>query len=386
MTRADSSGKSAKPLKPGLASGVALAAILVALGVFGVSSFRAVEARQGETSASPIPVDAFEINYINTAEIEERFPALIQAKRESALGFERGGRVDQILVDVGDEVAHGQVLAILDIRALTAQIAAAEAQAREARAQGQLAQVTLERQRQLVEQGHISAQRLDEASAQADAARARIAGAQASLTALQVELDLANLKAPFAGVITARHMDEGAIASPGAPIVQIVEHQALEASVGLPVEEAAGLVAGERYHFEVDGRQIEGRFRAATGVVDRQSRVVSAVFDIDASQNVAPGAVARLILNHSLAERGFWVPISALSEGRRGLWTVYILTPEGEGSGAGQVVSARTVEVIHTEGERVYIRGAVDDRSLIIHGGTQRVTPGQHVVLRRAEG
>ena len=75
------------------------------------------------------------VEYRTDASMAESYPGLVTARRESELGFERGGRIDSIAVDVGDRVTVGQVLARLDTRALEAQIVAANAQTAEAQAQ-----------------------------------------------------------------------------------------------------------------------------------------------------------------------------------------------------------------------------------------------------------
>ncbi|MEO1039230.1 MAG: efflux RND transporter periplasmic adaptor subunit [Pseudomonadota bacterium] len=342
--------------------------------VIGVSSLRAAGADEAAQSAQPISVEVFTVDYREQAEITELFPGLITARRESALGFERGGRIAEIGVDVGDQVLAGDRLAQLDTRTLRAQLAAARAEASAMSAQADLTDVTLNRQRQLVEQGHISPQRLDEAEANAAAAHARRAAAEANADALAVQLELAELNAPFDGVITARTVDEGVIASPGAAIVYLTEAGALELRVGLPAREAERLEAGRAYRALVAGRSVEARLRAQTGVVDRQSRTVTAIFDLDA-EAAAVGEVARLELPAALDEAGFWTPVSALAEGRRGLWAVYVLTGESR----PYTLEPRSVEILHTEGGRAYVRGAVRDGDRAISAGLQRVTPGQLV-------
>ncbi|WP_300529378.1 efflux RND transporter periplasmic adaptor subunit [Maricaulis sp.] len=210
-------------------------AAVLAAGVFGLSALRA-EANGVQSAPPPLPVSAIEVSYDENATIDEQFPGLVTARRESALGFERGGRIDALLVDVGDRVESGQELARLDTRALRAQVAAADAQTAEAAAQTALARDTENRQETLLARGHISPQRFDEVVTSTRAAEARQRAAAAAADALRVQLDLAVMEAPFDGVVTARYADEGAIAAPGQPILDLVEAGALEVRIGLPVE------------------------------------------------------------------------------------------------------------------------------------------------------
>jgi len=311
--------------------------------------------------------------------METRYPGLVSAWRTSALGFESGGRIETVAVRVGDRVAAGDVLATLDTRTLDAQIAAARAEAAAAETQAGLAGVTLERQQVLVDRGHISAQRLDELAANQRAALSGAAAARASAQALAVRLELASLTAPFDGVITARHLDEGAIAPPGAPVVTLVEDARLEMRVSIPAGEAARLEPGQTYPVEFAQGRAEARLRAVTGVIEREQRAVTAVFDLDAGDGAVSGSVGRLLVRTDLAERGFWAPVTALAEGRRGLWSMYVLTPD---NGAFRL-EPRPVEVLHAEGDTVFVRGAVNDGDAVLAAGVSRVAPGQRV---RPEG
>ncbi|WP_439633443.1 efflux RND transporter periplasmic adaptor subunit [Glycocaulis sp.] len=363
------------------ATSVATLAIVIAGIAVLVSALRGgpAQADLAFAEAAPATVETLVVNYLPSAEIEARFPGLVAARRESALAFSTGGRLEIIHVNVGDRVAAGDVLAQLDTRTLEAQLAAARADASAAAAQSALARTTLTRQERLVEQGHVSAQRLDEAGATARAAEAQASAANAAARALEVQLELARLEAPFDGVITRRNADEGAVMGGGAPLFHLVEDGVLEFRLGVPVSDAARLVPGNDYMLEAGTRRVTARLRALTGVVDTATRSVEAVFELEGGQGVVPGEVARLVLPGSLQERGFWAPLTALAEGRRGLWTVYQLANGGE----GYSLEPRSVELLHTEGGQVYLRGAVDEGALILSAGLQRVTPGQRVLPAR---
>ena len=362
-----------RPLGAGMT--VAIAALSIALLVFGVSTLRA-DANAVASAPAPLPVPALEARYDAGARIEEFYPGIVSARRESALGFERGGRIDAISVDVGDRVSEGQLLARLDMRALDAQIAAADAQTAEAAAQTALAAETEDRQAQLLERGHISQQRYDEVRTSTRAAQARQNAAAAAADALRVQRDLSIVTAPFDGVVTARHADEGAIAQPGQPVLDIVESEALEIRVGLPQAIAAGLQAGEAHRFMLEGQPLDAVFRTSTGVIDRQTRTVTALFDLDNAAGAAAGQVVRLAVATPIGTDGFWVPTSALAEGRRGLWSVYVLRPDDTGS---HILERRAVETVRIEAGRVFVRGAVEDGELLLASGIQRITPGQRV-------
>lgn len=359
----------------GFALSVLAATVLLAVLVIGLSSLRGADADGAAPAIDPLPVRTLTTEYLDRAVMQVRYPGLVTARRESVLGFETGGRLDAIHADIGDRVREGDLLAELDTRALQARLASARAEAEASRTTAELANLTLERQRTLLQQGHVSRQRLDEAEASARAARARAEAAEAGAAQLEVQLDLARLEAPFDGVVTARAVDEGAVAAPGSPVLTLIETGAPELRVGIPPRDSGRLTEGETYEVEIEGRVYTARLRATTGIVDRASRSVTAVFDFEPDQAVMTGEVARLILPAPLETRGFWAPVTALAEGRRGLWSVYALTGEGI-----YTLEPRPVEILHTEETRVYLTGAVEEGTQILASGLQRVTPGQSVV------
>lgn len=362
--------------KRGLGAAVFGAVALIAALVVGVSSLRAATAQDGPGDSLPTPVEVFEAEYLDAAAVAERFPGVVAASRESDLGFETGGRIADMRADVGDRVSAGDRLAALDTRALEAQLAASRAQAAEAQANADIARTTLDRQRVLLERGHISQQRLDEAAAAERAARARAQAAEAAADAIAVQLDLAVIEAPFDGVVTRRLIDEGAVIGPGAPVLRLVETGRLEARVGLPIARAQRLDQGGVYEFETAEGRFSARLRAQTGVVEQGARSVAAVFDLEDPAAASAGEVARLVLPGDIHRRGFWAPLSALSEARRGLWSVYVLVDDGAGA---YRLEPRTVELLTTQSGRVYVTGSVRDGERVLAGGLQRVAPGVRV-------
>ncbi|MEL6780868.1 MAG: efflux RND transporter periplasmic adaptor subunit [Pseudomonadota bacterium] len=331
-----------------------------------------------KTMPTPISVATEPVAIQTSFELRELYSGLAAPRRTSQLGFQSGGRISAISADVGDPIRQGAVLARLDTRALNAQLASAEAVVEEARAGYALARNTVDRQRTLQGRGHVSQQAVDEAEAQAATAFARIEAAKAQSDTLRVQIDLARIVAPFDGVVTSRMADEGAIAAPGTPVLELVENGRLEARVGLPASLAATLETGADYILSSDAGDVRATLRASTGVIGSGDRTVSTVFDIANAGDVPAGAVVRLGLDRDLDARGAWVPIASLSESTRGLWSVFVAQPGNEGTFAER----RLVEIIHSSADRAYVRGALEDGDLIITDGLQRITPGQPVAPR----
>lgn len=352
-----------------------LAAVLTLLGFF-VLQNRSVEGPLVPTDRPvPISVETVRISLSPAFKAQEKFTGIVAPRRTSQLGFASGGRIDSIRVDIGDRVETGQTLAVLDTRSLRAQLSSANAIVAEAEAAYKLAQTTVDRQIELLERGHVSSQVVDQAQAQASTAYARIDAAKANADALRVQIDLARITAPFAGTITSRMSDEGAIAAPGIPLFELVETSVLEARIGLTADLAARLVPGDAYELISNQGDVTATLRSVTGVIEAGNRTVTTIFDIDNPDSVAAGAVVRLGMEREIDEPGLWLPVSALNEADRGLWSVYAARRQGN----EWIAEPGIVEIVHQDGDRVFVRGALRDGDNVIVDGLQRITPGQPV-------
>lgn len=370
--------------RPTALKGVFYLLVLVLVGA-GLTAFalslRSEEGPKVPTAEpAPLSVPVETVSLQRQFRLAESYSGLATPRRLSQLGFTSGGRIAALRVDVGDRVSAGQALGVLDTRDLRARLAAAEANVEEAMASYELALTTVDRQRRLRAEGHVSQQRVDEAVASADTAAARVSAASASADTLRVQIDLARITAPFDGMITERMADEGVIAAPGMAVFELVEDGYMEARIGLPAATLSSLEVGADYTLTSDAGDVTATLRGVTGVIDPRQRTVSTIFDVAADGRLPAGSVVRLALDRDIDERGLWLPVTALTESSRGLWAVLVARPDGEGWRADR----RLVEIVHTEGDRVYVRGALDDGEQVIIDGIQRITPGQKVTPRDA--
>ncbi len=306
----------------------------------------------------------------------------VVARRSTSLGFVAGGEVVEVLVDAGDRVEADAPLARIDRSRLEAARQQTLAQIDEIQARLGLARLASRRTATLADAESVSEQRHDEARFEEAALIARLRAARAELARLEVDLDDAILRAPYAGSITARYHDEGAIVAPGEPVLRVVEQGHMEVRVGLPPDDAARLKVGEVHRARVNGREVEVRTRAALDDVAEDTRTVTAIFDVILpAEGLRHGALAKLALSGWHEGPGFWLPIDALSESRRGLWAAYALVPEAENESLF-IVERRELEMLHVEDERVYVRGTLVDGERVVLGGVHRLVPGQRVRTR----
>ena len=365
-----------------------LAFLLIMAGFLAAGAFFALGQRSGggaivaTEAPAPIPVRVVRAELQETLSLAERYAGIAETRRASSLGFERGGRITAINADVGDEVKRGDVLAKLDTRALEAQLASARAQVSEAEAARTLAISTVERLRPLYAENLTPKQRLDEAEAALTQAEARIRAMEASAELIEVQIGLSRITAPFDGVITARMADEGTIASPSAPILRIAETGEVEFRFGLPATIAEDFSEDRTYTLtRENGEYVDVRLKARTGVVDAAGRTVEVVFANAGEVRVRSGEVVSLEFSSELNERGLWLPVTALNEASRGLWSVYV----AEADQGGYRATPRLVEIVQAEEARAFVRGPISGGDRVILSGIQRLSPGMPVTPTEAD-
>jgi multidrug efflux pump subunit AcrA (membrane-fusion protein) len=198
----------------------------------------------------------------------------------------------------------------------------------------------------------------------------------ATIKVLEVDLERSTLKAPFAGAILSRWADEGAVVGVGERILRLIEDQNLEAHVGVPAQATAGLTQGQTYEIEIGGETQEARLRTLLSEINSSTRTVTAIFELSAAtKKTRVGELARLKMIAQTEATGFWLPISALAEGRRGLWSAYALEPEGTDPTVRKV-SLRELQLLYSDENRAFVRGTLRDGELLVASGLHRLVPG----------
>ena len=348
--------------------GIALVVLLFAAGFSQVDA----EDREGSTAL----VDVRSINLQSGFYMPVTVYGLIESPSQAMTGFERDGLVAEVLVEEGDSVAKGQQLAVLDTLRLQAQREELNASLERARAESRLATLTVKRIQSLVQSKVESAQRLDEAKAQVEAASAQVSEVKAALESLRVESDKSVILAPFAGIVDARMIDAGTVVSAGTPILSLTSHESLQARFALPTDAASTAEPGRSVQLQVNGQSLTGQVAHRLSMRQQATRTIDILVTLPENREVMPGDMASMQTGQEREERGAWVPVTALSNGTRGLWRLFVLEESDNGK---PFLEGRTVEVIYTDGERAFVRGAISDGDRFVVSGTHRLAPGQTV-------
>lgn len=219
----------------------------------------------------------------------------ISAWQEAGIGNETNGlKLQQVLVNVGDIVKRGQLLA--SFAADTVRSELAQSRAAVAEAEALLAEATddVKRAAELQASGALSAQQIQRYSTAEKTALARLNSARANLHTQQLRLEQTRLLAPDNGIISAREATVGAVLPPGQQLFRLILGGRLEWRAEVSAQDLPKLQPGQVvYVTPVGGETITGSLRMVAPVVDTQSRNALVYVDLPLNHSIRAGNFAR---------------------------------------------------------------------------------------------
>jgi RND family efflux transporter MFP subunit len=225
---------------------------------------------------------------------ELQLPGDARAFQDTSIYPRATGYLKRLLVDIGDRVTEGQLLAEIDAPEVTAQLDEAKAAVEQSKANVTKAQTdlafagtTYDRYQSLSKTGAVTPQDVDEKLAAVnqsrsalDAAKANVTAAQAAVQRLSELQSFQKITAPFAGVITARNYDVGALLqanNTGKEMFRLEQTDTLRVFVNIPQTYATSIKNGQAATLEVrnfPGRQFTGKVTRAAGALDPSTRTL----------------------------------------------------------------------------------------------------------------
>ena len=309
----------------------------------------------------------------------------IRSRRESNLGFRVGGKVIERLVDIGDKVAEGDLLARLDsqdqqnaLKSAQSEVAAAQASIEQSRTQE-------ERQRKLLADGYTTRTQYDNAQRRYAQAQADLASAQAKLSAAQDTLSYTELRADRAGVITAKGAEPGQVVASGQMVVRLADPNEREAvfqvpGAGLRLETGAAMPSVEVRLVGDQNLVTEGTIREVSPGVDPVTRTYTvkvALDDPPPAFLLGSSVVGRARLPTQSVVN---LPSSALFQTAQGEPAVWVVDQRRK------TVSLRPVSVLQYDTGTVTVSNGLDAGETVVIGGSQKLRPGQKVTVRQGSG
>lgn len=363
-------------MKPELQRSLGVVALAVAITLAATSLIEANKVTTTSESRAPMPVAATLFSLQSGFQREANYLGIIKAGSDSDIGFEVAGVLTALPATEGKRVTPGEVLAQLGTDRRQARLDAASAAYERVAAERSLADAREARLASLLTDGSVSQQEYDDTRFAAQALAAAETSAAAERKAAELELTKSTLVAPYDAVVAERLVQIGTVVAPGTPVLRLVTSTGREAHIGVPVEVARRLVSGATHTLALADTLIEGRLRSIRDDVDPATLTVGTVFDLPADTPVSVGESVRLLVNEEIPMAGGWLPITALLEAPRGLWDVLTITADEQGRYRAR---RESVEVLHTRGKEVFVRGTLAESVAVVASGLQRISPGDLV-------
>jgi RND family efflux transporter MFP subunit len=239
----------------------------------------------------------------------------IRAFDTVTVSSEVGGKVDRVLVEVGDRVAAGTPLVEVDRQTFLIYLQQAEANLAAANADLALAEKELERKRDLRSDETIPQSAFDQAQAAHDLAAARAAAAQAAFDLAQRNYERSVIRAPAAGAITQRMVVAGQWADVGAGLLELAIGGKIKVAARVPEAWAPELAGLEEFDFTVgvSGPTLTARLYSMQPVVEQSSRSFEIIGTAPHAGSIKPGMFANVVLESPRTEQSLWLPAAAVA-------------------------------------------------------------------------
>ena len=344
---------------------------LVGLGIYTRSGKEKVAAKSGG------PSPALSVKIVRPSPID--WPRTVSASgnvapwQEAIISAQIGGEpITNVLVDVGDHVKKGQLLATFDNTSVKAALVRFKAQVSQAEANLEDARSKADRATRLRKSNNISDQDLIAAQTTEKSARAQLQAAQAQLASERLMLDYTRVVAPDDGVISSRSATLGKVAGVGSELFRLVRQDRLEWRAELTSEQIVLVKPGMKALITLpDGGHVVGKVRQLSPTLNADTRMGIAYVDLPQQNTLARAgmyASGQIVLGD---KSGFALPASALIS-RDGRDYVFVL-------GAGNHVSLTTVTTGRRKGADVEILAGLVPESPVIQSGGAFLNDGDLV-------
>jgi len=345
------------------------------------------------------PPARVKLENLRMMEVEQRRSVTgdLRASARSRVATQIAGQVLEMLVDVGDEVERGEVIARLDSELLEIDLVRAEAEIRaneatvnEREASIRLAQFDVDRLEILAQSQGATVRELEDARARLDEVKARLAVAKADLAA--AESDVARIRkrisdtqvrAPFAGQVIAKATEVGEWVSEGGEVVELVSIESIDAYLDVPQQfvaalqrapDSAGNLPTVSVRIDALGAVVESSDVVVIGSGDRLARTFPVRVRItNPDRDMKPGMSVTGSVPTGERTTALTISKDAVLRNDAGTFTFF--------DGGGGVAAARPVELMFAVGDRYVMRGQgwSEDTRVIVEGN-ERVFPGQPLV------
>lgn len=291
------------------------------------------------------------------------------------------GEVRDILVREGEAVRAGQVVARMDTAEYDAKLAQARGNLNSAKAQQEIAAKTRDNNAALVDKGFISKNAFDNSASQYVGAKANVDAAQGAVDVAQKQLNDTVLRAPIAGLVSARNAQPGEKVSPDYKLIEIVNLQKMELEAAVPASEIARIAIGQSVSLHIEGmpQAFDGKVVRINPAAQAGSRSIPVYVQVANPNNQLRAgmfAEGKLVLNSKPGVLA--LPHSAVRRDGSG---AYVFTID-----AGKI--ARKPVTVGSEGQnsdepRIEILSGLDFGAQVIRADMGNLAPGTPVRIAK---
>lgn len=309
----------------------------------------------------------------------QEFAAEIRPRIESRLGFRVGGKMLRRLVNVGDTVAPGQLLAELDPQDLRLGQDAARAATASAEVNFQQSAADYKRYKDLRAQGFISSADLERRETSLKAAQAQLDQARAQASVQGNQAAYARLVADAGGVITAVDLEPGMVVAAGGSVVRLAHNGPRDAVFAVPEDKVDLIKAQAAQAGQIQVRlwganaaPIPASLREISAAADAATRTFQVKANIGNAPGVRIGQTATVVVDLPKLAGITKLPLSALREeqGKTHVWVV---------DQASMTVKSLPVQLAGAEGNDAVITAGLAPGQVVVTAGVHVLTPGQKV-------
>ncbi len=297
----------------------------------------------------------------------------LAAWQESVIGAEANGlRLTDVKVNVGDRVRQGDLLATLQSDSVRAELAQAQASLSEAQANLQKTRTDTEAARALVQKGFISATQMSQSQLNESVALARVEAAEAMIQVQRVRLGQTQVRAPDAGVISARNATLGSVVGAGTELFRLIRQGRLEWRAEVTASEIGRVPVGAPVAVvTASGAEIKGRVRMIAPSVDPQTRNALVYVDLQEPLGSArAGMFARGVIDLG-ASQALTLPQTAVIV-RDGFSYAYLVDSD-------QKVAQSKVQTGRLIGDRIEVLGGLPAGARVVASGAAFLNHGDRV-------
>ena len=301
-------------------------------------------------------------------------PGSVVSRDDAKIASAEAGRLD-FVAEVGTRVKAGERLAKLDDQALRLRREELLAEVRRTEAKRALSQTQLERLSKLEASNAIAKTQLDEARATLETDAQTSARARAQLRQIEHDIDQADVRAPFSGIVTERFAQRGEYLQIGANIVHFVDTDHIEARVQAPLALADKIRSGMQVSMRRGEAEQSATVRAVVPVGDERARQFELRVGVDPAFALVGSPVeVALPETAGAAETALTVPRDALVRRQD---RTYVMRVSGDNKAEQVIVTPGT-----SSGEFVEVRGALNAGDRLVVRGAERLSVGQLVAVR----